>query len=248
MQDLFLTFTSDRERKTSDDILRTQLDYIAKRGISGNRGRGWDYELLPIEGILPSTNNSKWRFTCTIRFYRRVDIDPTRFRRQSSEIVEWASAAGHHVKFGPRKWIAVPPPDITLTMGINEDELAEINEEVEDDYNESLPAETKTEEIKVRITPSLRQQMDDLRGRIGQTSISDLVRDAIEYYLEQPCKLSSFDLANSIVGRLLLNLGPDLCTWSESYPEAYQSLQAYRPDMIEDVKHILEREMSKSKK
>jgi hypothetical protein len=54
-------------------------------------------------------------------------------------------------------------------------------------------------------------------------------------------KESTFDLAGSIVESILRNLGPDFCTWGESYSEAYQALQTFRTDMIENVKHLLEK-------
>lgn len=111
MQELILSATTDRTRSSTDELLRAQLDYIAARGMAGNRGRGWAYELGSTINTESLVNNPKlthlgrWRYTTTIRFYRRVDVDGERFKRQSADILEWAAATGHSTRFSARPWI-----------------------------------------------------------------------------------------------------------------------------------------------
>lgn len=52
--------------------------------------------------------------------------------------------------------------------------------------------------------------------------------------------MDTYELARIIVQKLINNLGPDLCTWGNSHPDAYKDLAAFKPDMIEDVKQELE--------
>jgi ATPase family protein associated with various cellular activities (AAA) len=91
-------------RRTSDSILREQLVEIAKRGISGTRGRGWDYEIGPINESRPNSD-SPIQFTSWIRFFRKSPIDPGKEFQQRAEIYEWAKAAGHHSRYKDSPWI-----------------------------------------------------------------------------------------------------------------------------------------------
>lgn len=121
MQDIRLPFTSDRERRTSDDVLRDQLSYIAKRALAGNRGRGWDYEVGPISALdryVKETQSTYYTMSSHIRFYRRVDVDLDRLKRQSTDIIEWASATGHSARFGKRPWVAEVSKAIELDMDV----------------------------------------------------------------------------------------------------------------------------------
>lgn len=72
MQDLTLTFTSTRERRTSDDTLRDQLSFIAKRALAGNRGRGLDFEEVGIEVVNGAPDG--YSLTGKLRFFRRIDV------------------------------------------------------------------------------------------------------------------------------------------------------------------------------
>lgn len=95
-----LTFTRESERRTSDDKLRDQLDFIAIRALSGSRGRGWSYEIGPIE----ASNLLGWTFSAWIKFYRTREIEPEKEARQREEIYEFAAAAGHHARFSNKPW------------------------------------------------------------------------------------------------------------------------------------------------
>lgn len=100
-----LTFTRQSERRTADDKLRDQLEFIAQRALAGNRGRGWSYEIGPIESI----QYISWTFSAFIRFYRTRPVDPDREQEQRREIYEWAAAAGHNTRFGPNPWTTKIP-------------------------------------------------------------------------------------------------------------------------------------------
>jgi len=68
--------------------------------LSGSRGRGWSYELGPIE----ASNLLGWTFSAWIRFYRTRECDPEKEAHQREEIYEFAAAAGHHARFGNKPW------------------------------------------------------------------------------------------------------------------------------------------------
>lgn len=145
MQEIKLHLHSDRERRTSDDILRSQLVFIADRGIASTRGRGWDYEIGTISCVPRESESGRWRFTSTIRFYRKVDVDPSRFQRQSSEILEFASAAGFNAKFQNRPWVCVSQADV----GKPQSEMALLNLDNDDDSNSSSDDPAHEQEIYV---------------------------------------------------------------------------------------------------
>lgn len=109
MQETKLTLHTERERRSSPEALNDQLSFIAKRALAGNRGRGWDFEVGSIN-IQESTNSHcSWIISSSIRFYRKIDVSLDRLERQTSDILEWASAAGHNARFGKRPWIADGP-------------------------------------------------------------------------------------------------------------------------------------------
>lgn len=121
MQELTLTFKSERERRTADDTLREQLSFIAKRALAGNRGRGWDFEVGAIKVVDNMSNaNSIYTITGNIRLFRRVDVTQDKLTRQTKEILEWASASGHNAKFAKRPWILTSP--VVQPPKIEEDE------------------------------------------------------------------------------------------------------------------------------
>lgn len=135
-----LTFTRESERRTSDDKLREQLVFIASRAIAGSRGRGWGYEIGPIE----ANNGYRWEFSTWIRFYRTREMDPTREEIQRREIYEWAAATGHNARFGNNPWKAkIPRPQAqAVDTGVMSDEQAD--EDIDttdllDDESEPVP-------------------------------------------------------------------------------------------------------------
>jgi hypothetical protein len=95
-----LTFNRESERRTSDEKLHDPLEFIAVRALSGSRGRGWSYEIGPIE----AQDLLGWTFSAWIRFYRTRECDPEKEAHQRSEIYEFAAAAGHHARFGNKPW------------------------------------------------------------------------------------------------------------------------------------------------
>lgn len=103
-----LNLTRESDRRTADDTLREQLEFIARRALAGNRGRGWGYEIGPISARRHDLDggSSRWLFESAIRFYRKTEIPLDRFTSQLRDIIEWASAAGHNSRFARCPWIA----------------------------------------------------------------------------------------------------------------------------------------------
>lgn len=106
-----LHFSRHAERRTSDDKLLDQLEFIALSALDNGtgRGRGWTYE---IGGIAASDSGLDWTFRSWIKFYRDRPASPIpeRAKRLESEqrevIYQFAAAAGHHSRFGRNPWIA----------------------------------------------------------------------------------------------------------------------------------------------
>lgn len=141
VQEIRLTFTSDRERRTADDTLRDQLSYIAKRALAGNRGRGWDFEVGPISALdryISQTQSYYYTMSSYLRFYRRVDVDQNRLSRQISDITEWAGAAGHNAKFGKRPWVMESPNGVPPASQSQEQEEEELDSGIREVESVSL--------------------------------------------------------------------------------------------------------------
>lgn len=98
-----LTFQRESERRTSDDKLQAQLEFIANRAFEGigSYRRGWGYEIGSIEA---QQSLGIWIFTAWIRFYRTHPLDEEKETRQRRDIYSWAAAAGNNARFGPKPW------------------------------------------------------------------------------------------------------------------------------------------------
>lgn len=129
-----LTFTRESERRTSDEKLRDQLDFIALRALAGSRGRGWAYQIGPIGASQPF--GTSWLFSAWIRFYRTREIDAAKEHEQRLEIYSWAAATGHNARFANHPWIA---------EGVKE---KEVEKEIE-----KQPEITKVEETPLPSSP-----------------------------------------------------------------------------------------------
>lgn len=98
-----LYFSRESLRRTSDDKLLDQLEFIAQRALQCPKGRyGWTWKVGPIEA---QKSLDTWIFTSWVRFTRKTAIDEERERSQREQIYEWAAAAGHNARFGANPWV-----------------------------------------------------------------------------------------------------------------------------------------------
>lgn len=101
-----LYFTRTSLRRTQDDKLQEQLHYIAKRGLGGQRSRGWSYEIGPIQATYEDMSRS-WKFTTWIRFYPTKSLDSDREKSRRAEIYSYAQDAGKVARFQSSPWLTV---------------------------------------------------------------------------------------------------------------------------------------------
>lgn len=98
-----LHFSRESLRRTSDDKLLDQLEFIAQKALQCPKGRyGWTWKVGPIEA---QKSLDTWIFTSWVRFTRKTAIDEERERLQREQIYEWAAAAGHNARFGANPWV-----------------------------------------------------------------------------------------------------------------------------------------------
>lgn len=115
-----LHFSRHAERRTSDDKLLDQLEFIALSALDNGtgRGRGWGYEIGKIDARNSGIDCLDWTFKSWIKFYRERPASPiperaTRLESEQREIIyQFAAAAGHHSRFGRNPWIA----DLKITQ------------------------------------------------------------------------------------------------------------------------------------
>ncbi len=118
-----LHFSRTSERRTSDEKLKAQLEFIASYAIK--HYSGWGYEIGTISAYQPSRHNpewveeillkelnSEWLFSSWISFFRtrpaspNPDLAAEREYVQRQDINERAASAGHNPRFGSHPWIA----------------------------------------------------------------------------------------------------------------------------------------------
>ena len=159
-----LTFSRESERRTSDDKLRTQLDYIAVQALSGSRGRGWAYQIGPITASQPF--GSSWQFTTWIRFYRTREIEASKEQEQRAEIYAWAAAKGHDARFHEKPWVTTLPET-------EREKEREIQATEEEDISPIDPLSDEEELVSLSSISRIKQEdfYSHLFGREAQVRV-----------------------------------------------------------------------------
>ena len=121
-----LEFTRQSERRTSDEKLRSGLEFIAQTAIA--KYSGWDFEIgtlaawergqlwlnsCPqyVRDAMSKELHAQWHFSSWIEFRRTrpASTDPERAKEretsQLEEIVQRAAMTGHSQRFGTHPWI-----------------------------------------------------------------------------------------------------------------------------------------------
>lgn len=121
-----LEFTRQSERRTSDEKLRSGLEFIAQTAIG--KFSGWEFEIGTVtaweRGCLYFSScpqfvkedmakepHAQWHFSSWIEFYRTrpASLDPEKAKEreefQRKEIYERAAMTGHSQRFGTHPWV-----------------------------------------------------------------------------------------------------------------------------------------------
>ncbi len=121
-----LEFTRQSERRTSDDKLRSGLEFIAQTAIS--KYSGWDFEIgtltawersqlyysscpQHVKDAMDKELHAQWHFSSWIEFRRTrpASTDPERAKErevlQLEEIIQRAAMTGHSQRFGTHPWV-----------------------------------------------------------------------------------------------------------------------------------------------
>lgn len=120
-----LHFSRTSERRTSDEKLTSQLEFIAQ--YATKHYSGWAYEIGTLKAyerayayceseevkqIFAKERDSEWLFSSWISFYRtrpaspNPDLAAVREHEQRQDIYERAASAGHNARFSTHPWIA----------------------------------------------------------------------------------------------------------------------------------------------
>lgn len=121
MQEFRIRFTTARSRRTSEEKLRDQLNFIGRRALQGNRGRGWSHDVGSIVVEESASGDKQWTIQSHIRFYRQVDTALEKFEKQATEVSEWALATGHAPQFAGRYWIGTSEFSTTSITPVEEE-------------------------------------------------------------------------------------------------------------------------------
>ncbi len=131
-----LTLVRANGKKTNDETVRSQVDYIVKRGLTGARGKGW--ELTQVNNLPPRQENDLWVFTYNLTF-EKTSGQKGIIDKQWEEIKKVICETGAGTKFGPYPWkvtetdlpAPIPPkpeistPPISDSISVEEDTPAE---------------------------------------------------------------------------------------------------------------------------
>jgi hypothetical protein len=103
------TLTVEREvgKRTGDDKIKAQVDYLVKRGLTGARGKGW--KLVQAKAATPVQRDGKWVFSYELQFEKvsghKGDVE----NRQWKEISDMIAEVGAGTKWAGYPWKIVTP-------------------------------------------------------------------------------------------------------------------------------------------
>ncbi len=123
-----LTLRRRMGKRTNDDKIEAQIDYIVTRGLHGSRGKGWDVTRRQHPPVR-SKDGIWWVFRCDLAFEKnggRGKGTDTEYR-QWENIKAMIIQTGHAAKFGEYPWevftpdsrtpLPVPPSNALANMG-----------------------------------------------------------------------------------------------------------------------------------
>lgn len=145
-----ITLLRENGKRIADNVILQGVDYIIKRGLTGNRGKGWTYQIKP-HGT-PYYKRNRWVYTFTVLFNNtstRADLN-----RKWSDILEAIEAACKNTKFAKYPWQVTEEKD-----------YVPVKLDVDDDKN-NLPEDFKATDEAV-------QSWADLKTKIGEELLND---------------------------------------------------------------------------
>lgn len=93
------------QKRVNDEKIKTQIEYILKRGVAAGRGRTWDVD---IKRIPPVQKDGKWVFTYEFNFNKvRGDKSGQAEYTQWEEIKAMITQTGLSTKFQGNPWVVV---------------------------------------------------------------------------------------------------------------------------------------------
>lgn len=152
-------------KKVSDETIRSQVEFIVKRGLTGSRGKGWSHK---IEARQPFRKDGKWVFTYVVAFNKssnRGDLD-----RQWREILEAIEAACKGTKFGQYPWAILSNGEAGEPLP---GELDSESEADDTDWLAPIDPTTKKPKPSAASGDAEAQSWSDLKTRIPAGLLTD---------------------------------------------------------------------------
>lgn len=165
-----LEFTRQSERRTSDEKLRSGLEFIAQTAIG--KFSGWEYEIGTITAWerweihysscpqhvkeeMQKELHANWHFESWIEFkrFRPASLDPEKAKEreefQRKEIYERAAMTGHSQRFGTHPWVTrldktSEKVKSAIILGDTVEEEKEVDKEVVDPIEDMEPVSLST--------------------------------------------------------------------------------------------------------
>jgi hypothetical protein len=192
-----LTLVRANGKKTNDDTIRQQVEYIVKRGLDSTRGKAWKCQFA--EGKPPHQKEGLWVFTYVLTF-EKVDGYRGDSDKRFDEIKEMIAQTGAGTKFGEYPWkldnsatpvpapapvgvtIVEPPtikatasPIITSTKVVEKPVPVEPEEEDEDEDVDDTPVKAALTGTAAPVKPQKPLTPKKLRKILARSSVRDVV-------------------------------------------------------------------------
>lgn len=165
-----LEFTRQSERRTSDEKLRSGLEFIAQTAIG--KFSGWEFKIGTIAAwersqlyfsscpqyvreAMGKELQAQWHFSSWIEFYRTrpASLDPEKAKEreefQRKEIYERAAMTGHSQRFGTHPWVTrlektSEKVKSAIILGDTVEDEKEVDKEVTDPIEDMKPVSLST--------------------------------------------------------------------------------------------------------
>jgi hypothetical protein len=215
-------------KKTNDETIQEQVDYIVKRGLTSSRGKGWQYTFSKETPFQDA--QGLWVFTYNLSFQKPGSNNQEVEGRQWKEIKDMIVETGKSTKFNKYPWLVegeqlltakqgepfkpvVPPTPKPVvqtplpTPKVEEEEEEAVVDEVEEEVKPVVaPKATKTKRTAQLNVPQLRRKIQKLLLRSSSKDVLKAMLDILPWEqvlhgLGGICLQKAYDLQTNRKGK-----------------------------------------------
>ncbi len=153
-----LTLVLANGKKTNDDTIRQQVEYIVKRGLDSTRGKAWKCQIA--EGKPPHQKEGLWVFTYVLTF-EKVDGYRGDSDKRFDEIKEMIAQTGAGTKFGEYPWKVETSAAPVVIIDKTDEPLAPVKATASPITVSAKPAPVEQKPSPVEQKPAPKEEDED---------------------------------------------------------------------------------------